>query len=467
MSGRPGERRDAAEARSPGERRDAAGWLDVAERAIEFARAAGADQAEALVMAGDSALTRFANSEIHQNVAESSATVNLRVVLGKRIAVVSTGRTDDASLRRLAERGTQLAQFVEPFDEFESLPAPTPIPGISGAYAAATAEATPELRAEAARNVIAEADEAGVVSYGSFTTGVEWTAVANTLGVRAAEARSRAHLLTVAMGPDDGTGYAEAASVDVGAIDPRALGREAASTARASGHPIELPPGDYPVVLGEYAVVDVLDYLGDLGFSALAVQQGRSFYEPGKRVGSELVTVWDDATDPAGAPAAFDYEGVGKQRVPLLEAGVCREIVFDAQTAAAAGRTSTGHALPAPNVWGPMPLNQVISAGTATREDLLGGLDRGLLVTRFWYTNPVHQKLVVMTGMTRDGTFLVEGGRIVGPVRNLRFTQSYLDAIAAVSAVGRDRKALVGMLGTCVVPALRVDSFTFTGVSEG
>jgi predicted Zn-dependent protease len=331
---------------------------------------------------------------------------------------------------------------------------------------AATAEATPAGRAAAARAVIAAADAAGVTAYGSYETGVEWRAVANSLGIRAAEARTQARLVTVAMGPDDGTGYAEATAVDLARIDPAALGREAAESARASARPVEVAPGDYPVVLSEYAVVDLLDYLGYLGFSALAVQQGRSFFEPGKVVGSELVTIVDDAFDRAGTPTAFDDEGVAKERVVLLERGVCRELVYDTETATAAGRRSSGHGLPAPNPWGPFPLNQAMSPGEATREELLGGLDRGLYVTRIWYSNPVHEKRLIMTGMTRDGTYLVEDGRIVAPVRNLRFTQSYLDVLRDTIAVGRERKTLSAMLGTFVVPALRASAFTFTGVSR-
>jgi predicted Zn-dependent protease len=163
---------------------------------------------------------------------------------------------------------------------------------------------------------------------------------------------------------------------------------------------------------------------------------------------------------------AFDYEGVRKQRVTLVEGGVCRDVVYDAQTAARAGRTSTGHGLPAPNPYGPFPINMLMAAGDTPRDELIAGLDRGLLVTRFHYTNPVHPKLAIVTGMTRDGTFLVEGGKIVGPVRNLRFTQSYLDALARVTAVGRERRTLRGFLGGSVVPALRIDAWTFTGTTE-
>jgi PmbA protein len=174
----------------------------------------------------------------------------------------------------------------------------------------------------------------------------------------------------------------------------------------------------------------------------------------------------DDGRDPAGLPMGFDYEGVPKQRVTLLESGICQGVVYDSQTAARDGVISTGHGLPAPNPYGPFPLNQVMAAGTASRDELIGGLDRGLLVTRFHYTNPVHPKLAIVTGMTRDGTFLVEGGRILGPVKNLRFTQSYLEAIAGTIAVARERKTLKGFLGGVVVPAVRLESWSFTGTTE-
>jgi predicted Zn-dependent protease len=443
--------------------------LALAERAMEHALRAGADEAEALVMREDGALTRFANSEIHQNVAQTDVAINLRVARGKRVGVASSGRTDDEALRRLAENAVAIARVVEELPDWAGLPSPddtTPQPTPGDGFDPGTASATPEFRAEAVRAVIAAADDARVVAYGSFQTGVEALAVANSNGIRVAESRTAAQLITVSMAPDGGTGYAEAASVDAAVIDPAALGREAAGKARASDNAVSIEPGDYPVVLEEYAVVDLLDMLGYLGFSALAVQEERSFFEPGKAVGSDLVTIRDDGADPAGLPMAFDYEGVAKQRVELLERGVCRSVVYDAQTAARDDVRSTGHGLPAPNPYGPFPLNMVMEPGTASRDELIGGLERGLLVTRFHYTNPVHPKLAIVTGMTRDGTFLVEGGRIVGPVRNLRYTQSYLEALFRTVAVGRDRRTLRGFLGGVVVPAVRIDSWTFTGTTE-
>ena len=440
--------------------------LRLAEAALADALREGVTEAEALVMSEDSALTRFANSEIHQNVAETNVTINLRVVVGKRVGVASSGRTDAEGLRRLAENAAAIARVVEELEDWGGLPGRTEIRDVAGAYSRTTADASPEFRAEAVRAVIGAADDAAVTAYGSFATGTESIAVANSAGARASGTRTTSQLITVSMGPDGGSGYAESAAVDASTIDAAALGREASGKARATANAVSVEPGDYPVVLEEYAVVDLLDMLGYLGFSALAVQEERSFFEAGKRIGSDLVTIVDDGDDPTGLPLWFDYEGVAKRRVELVERGICREVVYDAQTAARDGVASTGHGLPAPNPWGPFPVNMFMEAGDTPRDDLIAGLDRGLLVTRFHYTNPVHPKLAIVTGMTRDGTFLVEGGKIVGPVKNLRYTQSYLAALAGTVAVARERKTLKGFLGGAVVPAARINGWTFTGGTE-
>jgi predicted Zn-dependent protease len=372
---------------------------------------------------------------------------------------------DPDGIRALVERAAAITANVEELEDWAGLPEAGAAEPLPAAWSDGTATASPELRAEGARAVIAAADEAGVTAFGSFSTEAEAVAVATTKGIRAAERRTSSQLITVTMGPDNGTGYAEQVSVDATLIDAHAIGREAAERARASVNPVDIAPGDYPVVLLHYAVVDLVDMLGYLGFSALAVEEERSFWEPGRRVASPLVTLTDDARDPTGVPMGFDAEGVPKQRLSLLESGVCRDLAYDAQTAARAGRASTGHGLPAPNTYGPFPTNMVMAAGDTPMDELVGGLDRGLLVTRFHYTNPVHSKKVIITGMTRDGTFLVEGGEIVGPVRNLRFTMSYLDALANVEAVSRERRCLRGFLGASVVPSLRLSSFSFTGAT--
>ena len=207
--------------------------LDLAGRALAAAMRDGATEAEALVMSEDASLTRFANSQIHQNVAETNVTVNLRVVIGKRVGVASSGRTDPEGLRRLAENATAIARVVEELDDWPGLPGPTPVEPVAGAYATPTAHASPEVRAAGVRQVIAAADDAGVAAFGSFSSGTETTAVANSAGVRVAGTRTVAQLLTVSMGPGGGTGYTEGAAVDIDAIDAAAIGRESADKARA------------------------------------------------------------------------------------------------------------------------------------------------------------------------------------------------------------------------------------------
>jgi len=290
---------------------DPAEALRLAEEVVRLAEGAGASEAEALVVAGESALTRFANSEIHQNVASTEVFVNLRVARGQRIGVASTGRLDTEGLRALVARATDIAGNVEELEDWAGLPEPdatAPQP-LAAAWADATANATPELRADGARAVIAAADAAGVTAYGSFSTDAEAIAVASSRGIRVAERRTASQMLIVTMGPENGTGYAEQAAVDATTIDAAVLGREAAERARASRNPVDIAPGDYPVVLNHYAVVDLLDMVGYLGFSALAVQEDRSFFEAGKTVASPLVTIADDGRDPAGLPMGFDAEG--------------------------------------------------------------------------------------------------------------------------------------------------------------
>ncbi len=439
--------------------------LALADRLLAAAAAEGATQAEVVLRGVDEALTRFANSTIHQNVAESSLEANLRFVIGRRVGVASSNRLDATGVSALAERAGRIARVQEELADFVSLPEPGPIPDVRGGYSERTARATPASRARTVRAIVGAADAVRGLAYGSLSTSVEELVVVNSLGVRASGATTRADLTTVCIGADEGSGFAQAVAVDVTSLDADALGREAAERARVSAHPVALTPGAYPVVLEPYAVVDLVDAIGSLGFSALAVEEGRSFYAPGKQIASELVSIWDDATDPAGTPVAFDYEGVGKQRVDMLIRGRCGGLVYDDQTARRAGRRSTGHGLPAPNPWGPYPQSCFMAAGDATGEELIGALEDGLLVTRFHYTNTVHPKLAVVTGMTRDGTFRVRNGEIVGPVANLRFTQGYLDALAGVEAVGRERRLVTGMLGSTLVPALRLRAFEFTGVT--
>jgi len=273
--------------------------------------------------------------------------------------------------------------------------------------------------------------------------------------------------LTVVL-DDEGSGYAEQMAADVRDIDAEAIGREAVDKAVRSRGAIRIEPGEYTVVLEEYAVAEALNYLAYMGLGALSLQEGTSFLRGrlGEQVVDPRISILDDARDPRGLPSAFDYEGTPRQRVDVIADGIARGVVFDRRTAARAGRDSTGHALPAPNTFGPFPNHLIMSAGTTPRSKLAEGIERGLWVTRFHYVNVVKAEQSVLTGLTRDGTFLIEHGEVARPVKNLRFTQGILDAWSRLGALGTEQRLIEGWGGAVLAPAMRIDGFRFTGVSD-
>jgi PmbA protein len=221
-------------------------------------------------------------------------------------------------------------------------------------------------------------------------------------------------------------------------------------------------------------VSELLSFLGYLGFHALAVQEGRSFFcnEFGKKIVDEKVTIYDDGLDPGGLQVPFDFEGIPKQKVTFFEEGVARGVTYDSFTAGREGKSSTGHGLIAPNTEGPIPINLFMKAGASSLEEMIKSVRKGIYVTRFHYTNVVEPMKAILTGMTRDGTFLIEEGEVKSSIKNLRFTESILRALSRVSAISRDRRICSEgtvysrrfITGT-VAPAIKVDGFNFSGVS--
>jgi len=433
-------------------------------------RASPADETEIVLEAHDSALTRFANNVIHQNVAEVNTEIAVRVVLGKRVGAAVTNRLTEEALGQAIEEAVALARLQPENPEFPGLPEPQPIEPVA-AFDEAVAEATPEWRARAVGVVCRLAESMGVNAAGALSTGVYELAVANSKGVFAYHAGTETHFSTVVMS-EDGSGYAHRAAWRLADLDVEALGRSAIERALRSRNPRPIEPGVYPVVLEPYAVEDILSWLGYAGAGALAVQEGRSWMNDriGRPVMSPQITIWDDGRDPAGLPLPFDFEGVPRQRVIIVERGVPQGPVYDTVTAAREGRRSTGHALPRARLQtaslGPIPLHLFMAPGEATIEEMVRQVDRGLYITRFWYTRLVHPRDCVLTGMTRDGVFWIEKGEIAYPVRNLRFTQGYVPALAGVRAVGKERWLLSEGFGFTCVPALLLEAFTFTGVTE-
>jgi predicted Zn-dependent protease len=435
--------------------------------------ASSADQTEAVIQTEDSSLTRFANSAIHQNVAERNASLTVRAVLGRKIGSARTNVLDPAEIRRTVRLACEAARVQPENPKFHSLPGPSAPPrAIAGLCVPATASFTARQRAEAVKVVCGLATRHGARAYGALSTGTAEYGVANSLGVACYAQASDADINTIVM-TGTGSGYAQAAARDVRDIDFRRLAGRAVRKAVDSQHPVELGPGRYDVVLEHPAVDELLGFVSG-GFSALAVQEQRSFLcgKIGKRVFSPAVTICDDAYDRRGFAFPFDLEGVPKQRVPLVVGGIARGVVHNSYTANIEKTRSTGHAL---NEYGNSPAadNVVMKGGDSSLAKMIGSTGRGIYVTRFNYCNIIDQMSAEVTGMTRDGTFLIEKGRITRPVRNLRFTESVVRALARVDAVSREvrlitsgggygRRFAVGSL----VPALKIKGFNFTGVTE-
>jgi len=436
---------------------------EIAERVLSLS---AASQTEVIIMSEDSGLTRFANSYIHQNVAERNVGLRVRAVVGKKIGVASSNDLSQEASERVVERAMTIAKLQPENPDFTSLPSPATVAEIE-AFDEATASFSPEDRAKAVGLVCQLALNNGLIASGAFTTGAGELAVANSLGIFAYYSTTTADINTVIMS-DDSAGYAAATAWKVGEINTEVVGAEAVEKALQTRNPRELPPGRYPVILEEYAVADMLETLAYLGFGALAVQEGRSFMVDsfGKQIMSDAISIWDDGLDPTGLPMPFDFEGVPRQRVDLIKGGVAEAVVYDSYTAGKEGRASTGHGLPAPNTYGPIPGHIFMAPGEASKEEMLETMERGLWVTRFHYTVPVHPKLAIVTGMTRDGTFLIEKGEVAYPIKNLRFTQSYIEALANVELVGRATRLQQSWFGGVRAPALKLAEFEFTGATE-
>jgi predicted Zn-dependent protease len=434
-----------------------------AAAAVESARRAGADQAEALVIGSETALTRFANNRVHQNVASEDTALSVRAVVGTRIGVASTNRTSPEEVAACCERAVAAARLAPADPDFPGLPGPRPVTP-SDRVAAGTLAFGPSERAAAAGAIVEASASRGLTAAGGVSMSVSVVAVANSLGVDAAAPGTSSRATVLSMGEGSGSGWASFSGLDAAALDPAALGQRAADIAMRAADPADLDPGVYTVVLAPEAVADIAQFLGWYGCSARAVYEGRSFMSGhlGERVMSDLITLVDDALAPGAMGLTFDFEGQPKQRVALIERGGVGGPVTDSYWAAKTGTANTGHALPAPNSMGPLPLDIAIEPGDATAADMIASVKRGIYVTRFHYVNIEDPVRAVLTGMTRDGTFLIEDGEPGRAVKNLRFTQSAIEALGTTLAVSKERQ-MVGEEGGALVPHLLLGRFTFTG----
>jgi PmbA protein len=432
-------------------------------------RASPAQQTEVVVVDQDENLTRFANNYIHQNVAERNTQITVRAVVGKRIGLAASNDMRRESLERLALRAFEIAKLQPENPEFKGLPRPVPITSIC-AFDSATAECSPADRAARLSVICRQAGSVGCMAAGSMTTSKFHLGAANSEGVFAEFRGTIADVSTVIMGPNS-SGWAQASDWRVNMIDTEALAVEALFKVQLGRDPQDFAPGDYPVILDSYAAADILEMLAFDGMGALAVQEERSWLNAriGQKIMADMVTIIDDGLDLRGLPFPFDFEGVPKKAVPIIDSGIAMGPVYDSFTAGReTERKSTGHATPPSpsDRYGPLPMNLFLRPGTMPLEEMIRKTDFGVYITRFWYTRQVHPRDAVITGMTRDGTFVIRGGEIAQPVKSLRFTQSYVEALKHAEAIGPQPKLLKSGFGATSVPPLKLSSFRFTSATR-
>lgn len=434
-----------------------------------------ADETEAVFFASDEALTRFAHNVIHQNVAERDTTLEVRAVLGRRVGTATTNDLSDAGLERAVRTACELARHLPENPDWPGLPEPQTYPAVPVAYDERVASlcADPLARARLVADLSAAARAAGLLASGSYSVSRSEYALINSNGLFAYAPSTQVDVtFVVEQEQPRASAYAHASGWRLDQIDFDALQRQALAQARTKRAARTLPPGEYPVVLGPYAVLVLLEAMIEDGMGALAVQEERSWMHGrfGELCLSPLISITDDAFDPDGFPRAFDCEGVPKQRVCIVQNGVPLSPVYDRLTAAnEPGKTSTGHAQPYDDEdWdGPAPENLIIAPGAHSVEEMIAGVERGLYINRFWYVRQTSSHNAAATGTTRDGVWWIERGELAYPVHNLRFDQELVTALRGVRAVGRELRTLSGFYGLHRVPALSLESFRFIAHSNG
>ena len=435
------------------------------DQVVDAARTLGVAGAEAILTAECSALTRFANNAIHQNVSERNTQLSVRAVIGGRTARASTNRLDRERIRRVVEQAIAITRLTESDPELQPLAEPAAYPEVNRWFAS-TAGATPLERARAVAEAIGAVEAAGQTAAGIYSTEESCFALLNSRGVNARYRETTARFSITAMAGDS-SGWAKAGACDRRDLNPLELARTAARKASQSSAPRELPAGRYTVILEPAAVLDLAGQMF-ADFSATAIREGRSFLNDriGKKVFGGNITIHDDACHPLQSGAPFDGEGVPRRRLTLVDGGVVRDIAYSRHAAALAGAAPTGHGFPLPNDYGETPANIVIAGSDSSVEAMLASTERGILVTRFWYIREVDPYEKIFTGMTRDGTFLVEGGRVTAGIRNLRFNQGLVEMLSNVESLSAAVRASGEETFDMVVPAMKVRDFNFTEVTR-
>ena len=442
--------------------------LATCDRVLHLLRGRG----EALVTCGQgtSNLTRFANSGIHQNIATDDAHVRLRVVVdGGRLAQAATTRLDAEGLERLVEGTIAAAGLCPPDPSFPGLAEPGAVPSVDH-FDDATASASADARAEVVAAFVGADPELESAGYCS-TEGITHVQC-STSGIRHASRSTMAQLDAIHRAPSAGgppaDGYAQITATSIAAMDGARAGAVAVAKARGGIGATDIEPGAYEVVLEPRAVASLLLYPAWLGFNGKAYAEGTSFVHLGEQQMDEQIDLWDDANDARALGRPYDAEGTPKRRVDLVSAGVAVGLCHDRRSAALAGTESTGSSI-GQESFGGYPGDLFLGAGDRSLDDLVAGVTRGLLVTDLWYNRVLDPKTQVVTGLTRNGLFLIEDGEIRRPVQNLRYTQSVVAALSPghVLGVGNDAQLVSNEGGVVHVPSLHLSTWSFTGGARG
>jgi predicted Zn-dependent protease len=441
-----------------------------------------ADEVEVLFSGGTFALTRFANNAIHQNVAEENHVLSVRTVFGQRTARATSNKFDDESLRQTVKGSESLAKVQHPNTDLLPMPAAreagVPTQALSPRHFAQTAAITPELRAEGVRTIVGVADQHKLTTAGVFSSGEYFEGIFNSRRLTRWHTQTSAEV-SVTMLAADSSGWQKGNSPDIANLDPLRLAGIAVQKAVDSAHPREIPPGKYTVILEPAAVLDIVGYMF-WDYSGMAILDQRSFLRGriGSRLFGENITILDDVADPLQAGSPFDGEGVVRKKIGLVENGIVKRVVYARATAERMKRSDhkdsvgpiepTGHGFALPNETGEMPLNIVFApcADPQTIEQMVASTERGILVTRLWYIREVEPFEKVFTGMTRDGTFLVENGRVQCGIRNFRFNESLIHMLSNVEAMSTPVRSSGEESFDMVVPAMKVKDFNFTEVTK-
>ncbi len=417
-----------------------------------------ADETELVLSSQELSLSRITHNVIHENLVERDRSLNVRAVVGNRVGVASTNALDRDGIRIAVARAIEIAR-VSPVDkDFPGLPSAGPAQPMEWAYDEPTAALTADERAAAVAAIVRVMRTHKLTAAGYVSTGNSNVAIANSKGVRQFFRSTDSAINIKAMG-DDSSGYAEGYSRRFADLDSAALAEKAAKRAVAGRNPGSVEPGEYAVILEPPAFREYLVYLSWIGFGAMPFSEGASFVTGhiGDRIMGDNVSIGDDFAHRSGVGMPFDFEGVPRQPVPLIDNGIARGVVYDSYYAAKMKHANTGHALPAPNTVGPLPLNIVVKPGAKSSDELVRETKRGLLVCRTWYIRLVDKLQTIITGMTRDGFFLIEDGEIVRGLRNMRFNESIVGSLSRCTLAKELARS-----ESHVLPACKIDGFHFS-----